>query len=553
MRNAIVFGFVMLVLTPVSASEARADRTPYSDAMQAAEFLAARRGDERFDSRSVQANALQGRIGAETFQVKEFVFEKPLTEYELYWYAGLFDLRILEVELRKVSPVSGLIHTGRVYRLHEKGVETFTNLTDATSQFYTEYREMIFVESTGGSVGTGKDASPGSRNGDIYTVRFAGTLQAIGQAANALPATVFDVTLKDYEHQSVSEAIRADQARTQHDCHDDRLRSPGTGGTGTALACPPNPPPPLPPPAPVTVETYDMSSKFGTILQSPGNLPGPVGTIPTTGRILLCGIDPATGSSYRIPTTYGPTETEGNCPSDVTWAPEPEFGLYADNGFGGEIATVEQDHDRDPQTDPITYMIGSIGTSLRWGNFVLEVLTPNPGGGPDSSAFYLVNTMAFDGIRPLCDPSIDVSSATAPCGGVGSSRQTGVIGVPSPTYEDEIIIPNDFCQVNRDRCFRTEFIFSSLPCSYADTSFGDREFTPTAGSACAENIVSGTNYGSILNFSNRRGQDLTILARDTKHNGQIGTRRTLPVPIQFRVFAVDTRRLDSARFVPLPF
>ncbi len=93
----------------------------------------------------------------------------------------------------------------------------------------------------------------------------------------------------------------------------------------------------------------------------------------------------------------------------------------------------------------------------------------------------------------------------------------------------------------------------TAPCGYEDTPLFDNDSTPTAGDACADTIIAGLSYTSRFSFSTREGTDLSILTRDTKHNGQIGTERNLPLPIASRVFAVDTRTLSKDRFVPLPF
>ena len=572
MAKRFFYPTLVLMLGLCTAFGAHAERTPYSDALRAAEHLAAKRGDTRFGAR-LSSLSLPSIPGVADIHVKEFVFQKPLTEYEASWYAGLFDLTIVEIELRKALPLTGQIQTGRVYKLYEKDAQMFKALNESTAAFYGKYSERQFIEllENPDLQSEAADSLSNETTGDIYTVRFAGSIRALTNAARVLPADVFDVTVRGFELERIQSAVFASMADAVsvsmadvplHLCPElyatppqiNHLGRPEESSESTLGLCddpfgPPIPPPPPPPPPPQTVAEYDFDSKFSSEVQAPGNLPGPAGTVSSVGRILLCGIDPATGNSYQIQTTYGRTELEGNCPSDVTWAPEPEFGFYADNGFGGLIQVISQD-DNDPNTPATTYMIGSIGTELRWGTFLLGVYNPEA----DSTSYYIPNTMAFDNVQPGCNPTVDLSSVTAPCGGTGSNRQSGVIGVPDATYEDEIVLPNDLCTFfSRSRCFEVDFYFTNLPCSYADTGLFDNDFTPTAGSACADNIVTGHNYTSSFSFSTREGTDLSILTRDTKHNGQIGTESNLPLPIALRVFAVDTRTLSKDRFVPFPF
>ncbi|MEO0365890.1 MAG: hypothetical protein AAF265_10390 [Pseudomonadota bacterium] len=350
-------------------------------------------------------------------------------------------------------------------------------------------------------------------------------------------------------------------------------RAADNNGDVAFMPCPDPDPWPVPPPSPPTTQSseHTLTSTYAQYVQDPTKPANPpLNRVGSLQRVLMCGIDPATGQPFRFIPDYSTTdtyETENNCPADVTWAPDDRFNLGAENDISGDIliTTTLSSTGQVLREE----MAGVLRTRLKWGDY-LSFIATDPGvastdiefngdlpGGP--GYFLNINTAAFRGIRPLCNAVI--TGGSAECRD-SFGKQSSVIGVNrSPSYEDEVIFPNDACPrpggiplANRP-CIEILDTVNELPCPYDDTALLDDTFRPTVGSGCADQIQSGMLYRNQFDIEIPNGADRSHLTKDTVHKGQIGTATSFGgsiIPQTFRTFAIDTRTLARKRAVAVP-
>ncbi|MDP5210907.1 hypothetical protein [Microbulbifer sp. 2205BS26-8] len=228
----------------------------------------------------------------------------------------------------------------------------------------------------------------------------------------------------------------------------------------------------------------------------------------------------------------GPTAPEKNCPGDRYWLP------YKDDTLWGVLIHV--------YGEPTPWMEGEFASIFEWSTIW------------DSQAQMKQNTMAFKAVNTEhCNP--EIIGASAPCG--GSTPQQDVTYVPESTYEHEGRIQNLTCRVPRtgldsDRehnCLTPSRYISTLPYTYyLDTVVGDPSDTlsATIGTLSPEHVNEGIQYRTNVYFWSFGNEDFTL--KEVVVAGQIGTEYPFPAPAPFRVFPVDTTKIDDGVLLPVP-
>ena len=218
---------------------------------------------------------------------------------------------------------------------------------------------------------------------------------------------------------------------------------------------------------------------------------------------------------------------ENNCPPDISWVP----GLV--EGGHWEYATHIQRHFF------FQYTSGKFESSI-----IFSPLTRH---------LFLVNLAAYsEESLPHCDVGFGLTSP--------GCNNNDAVYVPSATYESEGHIHNLKCWGPRTGsgldallgCFVADFVFSTYPSYYLDTTLFDDNllFNAAIGSLKASEFVPDTVYEASVEFwavglHYLRGFPVRFV-------GQIGTTDTtvpcLPGQEAFCVFSVDTRILHEGEF-----
>lgn len=226
----------------------------------------------------------------------------------------------------------------------------------------------------------------------------------------------------------------------------------------------------------------------------------------------------------------GAAAPEMNCPGDRFWLPpksdaEMSVLIYV---YGGESPWME----------------GYFYSTFEWDTVI------------DPAYNLRQNTMAFKATNtPHCNP--EIIGVSAPCG--GNTPQEDVTYVPQPTYEHEGVIENWSCSLTRtgthiDRfynCLTPSYALSVLPSWYYDTTFLDdwHDLNASIGSLAPETIIEGSEYYTYVYFWAYGNENFT--GRKVTMSGQVGTEYPFPVPPSFRVFSVDSTKIDDDYLIPL--
>lgn len=252
---------------------------------------------------------------------------------------------------------------------------------------------------------------------------------------------------------------------------------------------------------------------------------------------------------------------EQNCPPDVTWLPDPDFGIGGDEAWGFLLRSFA------PTSQfPSGRSVGVAVSEIEWSTDLSTLGVPT----------FFTNLAAFKtDALPICFPARSALGfgANAWCadffaGPPGNNVVYIPDDPPGSAYEDEIRIPDPKCQrVERSGlsgdldsgCFLATSFESDLPSPYLDTTATDpgAAFNASVGTTRPQDLTPGTKYSTTIFFeSHRTGYGVGFIGAEAVHAGQASA---LFRPLlggcwlpQFCAFALDIRRQSASNIIAIP-